>query len=170
MAGSIDVDEFRRIMGLFTTGVTVVTTCYEDILHGMTANAFASVSLDPLLVLVCVDREAGLHSLLPESKRFAVTVLSAEQERESLWFASPRRPSGTDQFDDVEWQPSPVNGCPVLTRGVGYLDCRVTEVHEGGDHSIFIGEVLAVGALEGTDPLVYFGGAYRTLAPLDGER
>lgn len=167
MADAIDTDEFRRTLGLFTTGVTVVATCYEDILHGMTANAFASVSLDPLLVLVCVDREAGLHSLLPEAGRFAVTVLSAEQEAESAWFASPRRPAGTDQFDDVEWHPSPVSGCPVLSRGVAYLDCRLTEVHEGGDHSIFIGEVLDLGPLEATEPLVFFGGAYRSLSPLE---
>jgi flavin reductase len=158
-------EEYRSTLGLFATGVTIVTTCHEDMLHGMTANAFASVSIDPFLVLVCVDREAGLHSLLPETGTFAVTVLSAEQQQESIWFASPDRHEGPDQFTDVDWKPAPVSGCPILTRGVAYLDCRVTEVHAGGDHSIFLGEVVDLGTLDGRDPLLFFGGGYRSLAP-----
>jgi flavin reductase len=156
-------EAFRRTVGLFTTGVTVVTTCHEGTLHGMTANAFASVSLDPLLVLVCVDRSAGMHDLLPDSGTFAVSVLAAGQERESVWFASPRRPAGTDQFDAVDWQPAPVGGCPVLTGAVAWLDCRVTEMHAAGDHTIFLGEVVALGTGDGVAPLIYFGGGYRAL-------
>jgi flavin reductase len=164
---AISPDVFRRTVGLFATGVTVVTTCHDGILHGMTANAFASVSLDPLLVLVCVDRQAGMHDLLPTSGRFAVSVLAAGQERESTWFASPRRPAGTDQFDDVDWRPAPASGCPILTGGVAWLDCRVTELHPGGDHSIFLGEVVDLGTGEGVEPLLYFGGGYRALAAAD---
>lgn len=155
---------FRRTVGLFTTGVTVVTTRHDYILHGMTANAFASVSLEPLLVLVCVDRTAGMHGLLPVSETFAVSMLSAEQERESVWFASPRRPAGTDQFDDIDWSSAPVSGCPVLTGAVAWLDCRLTEMHEAGDHTIFLGEVVDLGTGDGADPLIYFGGGYRALA------
>jgi flavin reductase len=165
VARELTPEEYRTTLGLFATGITVVTTCHEDLLHGMTANAFASVSLDPFLVLVCVDREAGMHSLLPETQTFAVTVLSADQEQESIWFASADRHASTDQFKGVSWQPAPVSGCPVLTGGVAFLDCRVTEVHAGGDHSIFIGEVVDLGTLEATEPLLYFGGAYRSLAP-----
>ncbi|MDP9405975.1 MAG: flavin reductase family protein [Actinomycetota bacterium] len=164
MTRIISPEEFRRTIGMFATGVTVVTTAVDDVLHGMTANAFASVSLDPLLVLVCVDRQAGMHGLLPRAASFAVTVLSAEQQAESAFFASPRRPAGRDQFDAVRWQPAPVSGCPVLSDGVAWLDCRVTETHAGGDHSIFLGEVVELGVLRpDADPLLYFAGSYRRL-------
>jgi flavin reductase len=163
MARQIAPEEFRETLGLFATGVTVVTSTYQGILHGMTANAFASVSLEPLLVLVCVDREAGMHELLPLSKTFAVTVLGADQEELSAWFASPRRPAGQDQFDDVDWEPAPVTGSPVLREGLGWADCRVTEIHEGGDHSIFLGEVVDLGLLRHGDPLVFYAGEYHRL-------
>jgi flavin reductase len=163
MTREIPPDEFRQTLGLFATGVTVVATRYEDILHGMTANAFASVSLDPFLVLVCVDKEAGMHELLPRSESFAVTVLGAGQEELSDWFASPRRPTGQDQFDDVAWDPAPVTGCPIICDGLAWADCRVTEVHEGGDHSIFLGEVLDLGMLRAGDPLLFFAGEYHRL-------
>jgi flavin reductase len=166
-ARSVSAEDFRRAMGRFTTGVTVVTTVVDDRLHGMTANAFASVSLDPLLVLVCVDRESGLHDLLPRSKVFAVTVLGSQQEDLSVWFADRDRPSGTAQFEGVHWSPAPVSGCPVLRGGLAFLDCRVTEIHAGGDHSIFLGEVLDVGELEATEPLLYYDGGYHRLAELE---
>src|SRR5687768_3706866 len=98
---------------MFATGVTVVTTNVDGILHGMTANAFASVSLDPLLVLVCVDREAGMHGLLPAAQAFAVTILAAEQEELSAWFASSERPQGEGQFEGVAWDPAPASGSPI---------------------------------------------------------
>lgn len=161
---SVTAQEFRATLGLFATGVTVVTTAYEDILHGMTANAVASVSLDPLLVLVCVDRRAGMHDLMARSGVFAVTVLAHDQEELSRYFASPRRPAGTDQFSGVPWAPGPATTSPVLTDGLGYVDCRVTQVHDGGDHSIFLGEVLELGRLDGSEPLVWFAGSYHRLS------
>lgn len=164
MNREISADEFRRTVGMFATGVTVVSTNVDGVVHGMTANAFASVSLDPLLVLICVDREAGMHALLPEAGAFAATILSAEQEDLSAWFASGDRPAGHDQFGDVAWDPAPVTGSPVLCDGVAYVDCRVTERHEGGDHSIFLAEVVDLGVLRpDADPLLYYGGRYRRL-------
>jgi flavin reductase len=160
----ITPERFRDIMGRFATGVTVVATTHEGVLHGMTANAFSSVSLDPPLVLVCVDLEAGLHELLPQSKTFAVTVLGDDQETDAEWFASPRRPSGRDQFDGVGWRPAPVTGSPVLERGTAFLDCRVTEIHAGGDHSIFLGEVVALGLLREATPLLFYRGRYGSMA------
>jgi flavin reductase len=160
---AIAPEEFRRTIGLFATGVTVVTTVDDGTLHGMTANAFASVSLDPLLVLVCVDRAAGLHERLPRSEQFAVTVLSAGQERESVWFADPGRPTGSAMFAEVAWRPAPVSGSPVLDAGLAYVDCRVTAIHEGGDHSIFVGEVVDLGRLRGEQPLIWYAGRYRGL-------
>lgn len=165
MAFEIPSEEFREIAGLFATGVTVVATTHHDMLHGMTANAFASVSLDPLLVLVCVDRDAGLHDLLATSKTFAVTILAEDQIQDAIWFASPRRPSGRDQFDGVLWRPGPATGSPVLAEGIAFLDCRLAEIHEGGDHSIFLGEVLDLGLLRPAEPLLFYAGRYRRLDP-----
>lgn len=157
--------DFRRALGQFVTGVTIATTVRDGVRHGMTVNAFASLSLDPLLVLVCVDHAAGMHDLLVGSGMFAVTVLAEEQEHLSAWFASAERPKGTEQFDGVAWRPAPVTGCPVLEGGLAYVDCHVHGVYAGGDHSIFVGAVVAVGDLEGARPLVFFEGGYRRLAP-----
>lgn len=163
MSAAVSPQEFRSAVGLFATGVTVVTTTVDDVPHGMTANAFASVSLDPLLVLVCVDRRATMHGLLERSGAFAVTLLSRGQEPLSAWFASPQRPSGAEQFEGVPWAPGPATASPVLTEGLAFVDCRVREVLAGGDHSIFLGEVLELGHLGSTDPLVWFAGGYHRL-------
>lgn len=165
MPRELSPDEFRRTLSSFATGVTVVTTTVGGILHGMTANAFASVSLDPLLVLVCVDRTAGMHELLPRARAFAVTVLAADQIELSVWFASRRRPSGQDQFSGIGWHPAPVTGCPVLSGGLAFVDCRLTTVHDGGDHSIFLGRVVELGGLrQDARPLIWYGGGYHRLA------
>lgn len=168
MPRSVTPEDFRRTLGTFATGITVVSATADGVLHGMTANAFSSVSLDPPLVLVCVGHNAGLHDLVLEAaKAFAVTMLAADQERESVWFASARRPSGREQFEDVPWWPAPVSGSPVLERGIAWLDCRLHDAHEGGDHSIFVGEVLDVGTLRDADPLLYYRGRYRRLPALE---
>jgi flavin reductase len=161
----VSPDEFRRTLSSFATGVTVVTTTMGGVLHGMTANAFASVSLDPLLVLVCVDRTAGMHELLSKARVFAVTVLTADQSELSAWFASPRRPSGRDQFRGIGWHPAPVTGCPVLSEGLAFVDCHLTAVHDGGDHSIFLGQVVDLGSLKpGAEPLIWYESTYHRLA------
>ena len=164
MTRDISPQEFRRTVGMFATGVTVVTTNVGGIVHGMTANAFASVSLDPLLVLVCVDRAASMHGLLPQAEGFAVTILSAQQQELSAWFASGQRPAGQDQFEGIAWQAAPVTASPVLSDGVAFVDCLVHERHEGGDHSIFLGRVVDLAPLrEDVDPLLFYAGAYRRL-------
>lgn len=168
MSESVTSEEFRRTLATFATGVTVVTATLDDVLHGMTANAFCSVSLDPPLVLVCVAHEAGLHDFLLGAKAFGVTVLAADQEADSAWFASARRPSGHDQFDRVAWWPAPVSGSPILERGIAWLDCRLHEAYAGGDHSIVVGEVVDLGLLREAEPLVYYRSSYRDLAPPQG--
>lgn len=171
----VTAEAFRRTLASFATGVTVVTTAVEGVLHGMTANAFTSVSLDPLLVLVCVNRKAGMHALLSRTGAFAVTMLAADQVELSRWFATSRRPGGVDQFHGVAWHPAPVTGCPVLSEGLAFLDCYVADVHSGGDHSIFLGEVADLGRLGETPgatngdtparrPLIWYGGGYHRLA------
>lgn len=155
---------FRQVVGRFATGVTVVTTRSDGVPHGMTVNAFASVSLDPLLILVCVDRSASLHPMLAASGVFAVTVLGGGQERESMFFASPERPGGRDQFAGIAWHDAPVTGSPVLSGGLAYLDCRLVEVLPGGDHSVFLAEVVDAGTLRDGDPLVFYQSRYRRLS------
>jgi flavin reductase (DIM6/NTAB) family NADH-FMN oxidoreductase RutF len=106
--------QFRDTVGMFTTGITVVTAVSARLGHGMTANAFASVSLDPLLVLVCVVRDALMHKVLEESGRFAVSVLAADQEDLARYFSDSGRPGGLAQFVPVGWRPGPVTGAPLL--------------------------------------------------------
>ena len=147
----------RRIMGRFATGVTVVTTRHGDTLGGMTANAVVSLSLEPPLVLVAVDRRAQLHPLLLESKCFAVNILSAAQEQLSRRFAT----GGPKEFSDLALSES-VTGAPILAEALGHVECRLVEVLSGGDHDMFIGEIVAGDSREGR-PLLFFAGKYAQL-------
>jgi flavin reductase (DIM6/NTAB) family NADH-FMN oxidoreductase RutF len=148
----------RRIMGRFATGVTVITT--RDAAGnyaGMTANAVASLSLDPPLVLVAVDRRAQTHLHLTHSRCFAMNVLRADQEHLSRRFAQP----GPKDFSDIPVTTA-VTGAPVMTEALAWVDCRVTDILAGGDHDIFLGEIHAGDAREG-QPLLYYTGKYRRL-------
>ncbi len=149
-------DELRQALRRWPTGITVVATELDGDLHGMTANSFTSVSLEPPLVLVCVDHTAYLNRLLPRSERFTATMLAADQEDLSAWFASARPEHG--EFDEVDWKPAPVTGCPVLTAGLAYVDCVVNDVYTAGDHD---------GLLRDADPLLYVQGRYNTISPRD---
>lgn len=161
----IDAPAFRRAMGALTTGVTVVTTASDDgEMHGMTASAVASLSLDPFLVLVCVRRGTVFDRLVRRIGTFGITVLSEAQREHSGWFASRTRPRGPAQFEPFPWRPGPATGSPLLEGGLTYLDCRLADVHDGGDHVIVLGEVLALGELGGAGPLLHYEGGYRALA------
>jgi flavin reductase (DIM6/NTAB) family NADH-FMN oxidoreductase RutF len=149
----------RRIFGRFATGVTVVTTRRGEQWHGMTANAVTSLSLDPPLVLVAVDRRAGMHAALHEGQCFALSILDHTHEHLSRRFAT----SGPKEFGDLATTTA-VTGCPILTDALGWVDCRITQVLPGGDHDIFIGEILAGGHKEEGRPLLFFAGKYHKLA------
>jgi flavin reductase len=156
--------EFRDSVGMFTTGITVVTARSERFGHGMTANAFASVSLDPLLVLVCVVKDAMMHKVLDEVGRFAVSVLAGDQEDLARYFSDSGRPTGMAQFLPVAWRPGPVTGAPLLEGALAWLECDVEAAYDGGDHSVFLGRARWVDrSPDGRDPLLYFGGDYRRL-------
>lgn len=159
----LTAETLRRVAGRFATGVTVVTTAGNGTVHGMTANGFATVSLEPLLVLVSVDRRAGMHGLLDQTGVFAVSVLAADQEQVSRWFASPRRGTGPGQFSDVACAPAPATGSPVLRGALAWFDCSVSAAHEAGDHTLFLGRVEAMNMLEDAGALVFLGGAYHRL-------
>lgn len=154
----IDQQELRRVLGHFAAGVTVVTTVSGDGRpYGLTATAFTSVSLEPPLVLVCVDKHSESHPHFHASGVFAVNFLGVDHEHLSRRFAV----SGGEKFKDLAFRFG-VTGAPVLTEALGYLECRTVEVFEGGDHSIFLGKVEAADAHEG-EPLIHFRGTYRQI-------
>lgn len=154
--------DFRKTLGAFATGVTVVTTSGESHAYGMTANAFSSLSLDPPLVLVCVRSGAeGMEQLLG-NQVFAINILSAHQEPISRYFASKNRPRGRDAFRDVAHRVH-VTGSPIIDEVAASMDCRLYSVQEAGDHHIFIGEVLSVEVSDDAEPLVFHGGRYRAV-------
>jgi flavin reductase (DIM6/NTAB) family NADH-FMN oxidoreductase RutF len=159
---SVTQAEFRRAMGCFATGVTVITVDYEGDVHGMTANAFTSVSLDPLLVLVCVDHKARTHAHLHSKKRFGVNVLAENQRNISQYYA---RPGDTHQRAEQEAGARfdrTAHGTPVLYGALAYLECRLHTAQDAGDHTIFIAEVEDVVVREG-DPLLFYRGNYRAI-------
>ena len=154
----IEKSELRRVMGHFATGVTVITTRDgKGNLSGLTANAVTSVSLDPPLVLICVDKGADCYGCFEESQVFVVNVLAEDQEDVSRRFAT----KGADKFEGVGYRLNE-DGCAVLNGAVAHLDCRIVSRHDGGDHTIYVAEVDAADAGE-NPPLLFFRGGYRKL-------
>jgi flavin reductase (DIM6/NTAB) family NADH-FMN oxidoreductase RutF len=164
---SIDQAQFRQALGSFATGVTVITVDYDGQVRGMTANAFTSVSLDPLLILVCVDHKARTHAHLHARKRFGINVLAENQRAISEYYA---RSTATHEnaeseagarFDRTE------HGTPVLHGALAYLECRLHTAQDAGDHTIFIAEVEDVVVRQG-EPLLYFRGKYHKIGEQSG--
>ncbi|MGH3756269.1 flavin reductase family protein [Actinophytocola sp.] len=153
-----DARALRDVMSQFATGITVLTARGEKA-HGMTANAFTSVSLDPPMVLCCVGRTARMHDAIVESQHFGVSVLSTEQEDVARYFAGKGRPAGMAQFDQVDWFPGRHTGVPLLAGSLAWLECDVTETYGGGDHSIFLGTVHSA-SRGGGRPLLFLGGGF----------
>ena len=151
-------DDFRHAMGRFATGVTLITTHLDDELHGMTANAVTSLSLDPMMVLVCVDKTADTHDILSKAGVFAVNILNRSQAHLSNRFAK-KEFDGAHGLDEVP-HGFAVTGSPIIEGAIAYLDCRTAMEHHGGDHTIFIGEVLEVKELSEDAPLVFYRGKY----------
>lgn len=151
-------DEFRRAMSRFATGVTVITTRLGNEVHGMTANAITSVSLDPMLILICVDRAADTHDILAQSGCFAVNILDRDQEEISRALATKKgeRPTKLDGIGHSFG----VTGAPLLDGSLAQLDCLTVQQYEGGDHTIFVGEVVDAKESGDGEPLVFYGGHY----------
>ena len=164
---SVPQADFRKALGSFATGVTVITVDYEGEVHGMTANAFTSVSLDPQLILVCVDHRARTHTQLHAKKRFGVNVLAANQQRISEYYASPAREHAkAETIADARFDRTQ-HGTPVLRGALAYLECKLHTAQDAGDHTIFIAEVEEVVVRQG-NPLLYFRGTYRALEDAKG--
>lgn len=152
--------EFRRAMGCFATGVTIITVDLDGEVHGMTANAFASVSLDPMLVLVCVDHTTRTHAHLHAKKRFGINVLCQDQRAISEYYARPERTHENAEAEAGARFERTKHGTPVLQGSLAYLECRLDSAQVAGDHTIFIAEVEDVVVREG-QPLLFFRGKYR---------
>jgi flavin reductase (DIM6/NTAB) family NADH-FMN oxidoreductase RutF len=156
---TITPEEFRLALSHFATGVTVVTVDHDHP-HGMTASAFASVSLEPPLVLVCLDKASRTRELLLEKGSFAINVLSSAQEDVSRAFSK----RGTKPFDSLSHHAGET-GNPLLDGAIAWLECNVHEVVEMGDHDIVVGEVVCADSATGA-PLLYFDQGYRELRDL----
>ncbi len=155
--------EFRKALGHFTTGVTVVTVEREPgKIHGMTANSFTSVSLDPMLILVCVDQRAKMLRLLQKKKRFGISVLKQNQQAVSEYFAKREHSVEAEQRLGIHMRRT-LGGVLVIDGALLQMSCKVIASHLAGDHTIFIGEVQDAEMNEG-EPLVYFRGEYRKIA------
>ena len=163
LPGPVDPDAFRRVAGRFATGVTIVTTRLDDVDHAMTANAFTTVSLEPLLVLVCVEREARFHDAIVATGLWGVSVLEEAARTASEWFATRGRPLH-GQLDRFPHHRGSAVGAPLLDASVATLECATRDVYDGGDHSIVLGEVVGLGSPrpEGR-PLLYYRGSYHRL-------
>jgi flavin reductase (DIM6/NTAB) family NADH-FMN oxidoreductase RutF len=156
---SPDSSDFRRAMGAFPTGVAIVTARDEagDPV-GLTVNSLTSVSLDPVLLLICLDHGAESHGAIVGGGRFAVNLLPRSAEQVSNRFASRNREG---RWAGLEWEPG-ATGSPLLADAVAHFDCVVHQTHEAGDHTIVVGRVVTCAAREG-DPLVYHRGRYAAL-------
>lgn len=155
--------EFRKALGQFSTGVTVVTVEPEPgRVQGMTANSFTSVSLDPMLILVCVDQRAKILPFLQKKKRFGVSVLKSGQQAVSEYFARGVHSAEAEERLAIHFMKMP-GGIPVLENALLQLSCRVVTSHPAGDHTIFVGEVETAAIDEG-EPLLFFRGEYRKVA------
>jgi flavin reductase (DIM6/NTAB) family NADH-FMN oxidoreductase RutF len=156
-------DDFRRVLGHFATGVTILTTTDAEARPtGLTVSAFCSVSLDPPQILVCVDHKSQSYPALRDGTSFAVNILGSEHESVSRRFATTR----LDKFDGVAWSRGTL-GVPLIEGALAHLECRTVSRHVEGDHTILVGRVEEARNGAG-EPLLYFRGKYGRLAPTPG--
>lgn len=154
----IERNALRQVMGHFATGVTVITTVSaEGELHGLTANAFTSVSLDPPLLLISIDKKAESYPHFEASKIFTVNILAENQEALSRKFAV----SGGKKFEGVAYRLG-ANGAPILDGALSYIECVLHTAYDGGDHTLYLGAIQQAEITEGK-PLLFFRGGYRSL-------
>jgi flavin reductase (DIM6/NTAB) family NADH-FMN oxidoreductase RutF len=156
---SIEPTEFRRVLGHFASGVTVITTQHQNQLHGTTVSSFCSLSLNPPLILVCLDLKATIHDLIIASEVFGVNILAEHSEATSRHFARHT----SEKFSEVKYNLGQF-GVPLLADALATLECRVVEHYPGGDHSIFVGQVVAIHAQSHAQPLLYFRSKYNHLS------
>ena len=150
---ALDPEDFKAVMGQWPSGVTVVTTVDEDGPTGMTASSFSSVSLAPPLISICIAKHLPTHARLQKAGVFAVNILSKDQINDGLRFAGMLK-DVTDRFEGIDTHTAET-GCPLLSDSLGWVDCTIWAQHDGGDHTIFVGEVQAAGVDKTAAPLLY---------------
>jgi 3-hydroxy-9,10-secoandrosta-1,3,5(10)-triene-9,17-dione monooxygenase reductase component len=151
----ITPEHYRTTLGHFCSGVTVVTAAASDGPAGMTAQSFCALSLDPPLILVCPGKSSTSWPRIESAGSFCVNVLAEDQEELCRTFAT----KGTDKFAGVGWSPGPFTGAPVLAGGLAWMECRMEQLHDAGDHAIVVGRVLDLQSRDGR-PLLFFRGGY----------
>ncbi|MFI9008102.1 flavin reductase family protein [Actinosynnema sp. NPDC053489] len=161
-APTMEETSLRDAMSLFATGVTVLTVGGEHV-HGMTANAFSSVSLDPPLVLACIAHSAVMHEAIATTKRFGVSIMGADQQATAKYFADKRRPLGAEQFDAVDWVEGRHSGAPLLNGSLAWIECELVQSYAGGDHTIFVGRVLSASRGADAPALLFYSSAFHRI-------
>jgi flavin reductase (DIM6/NTAB) family NADH-FMN oxidoreductase RutF len=149
-------------MSHFASGVTIMTTTAAGRMHGMTVSAFASQSLDPLLILVSVERSTTMHTLVMESRAFAINILGEQAEGTARFFADNARLSAPE-FEEGAYHLG-LSGSPILEEATAYLEATLDRTLEAGDHTIMVGRVIALQVVRDTAPLIYYRSGYRGLA------
>jgi flavin reductase len=165
-AGAFSADQqvaLRAVHSRFATGVTVVAARAGPLLSGMTANAIASISIDPPLLMASISRKSETHTAIVGSHSFAASVLAADQRELADCFAQATTAGKLRRFCDAPWHEAET-GSPILDGAIAYFDCRLVATHPGGDHSMFVGEIVAAGYEEGAEPLIWYGSRYRQLS------
>jgi len=151
----ISTEHYRATLGHFCSGLTVVTAVASDGPAGMTCQSFCALSLDPPLILVCPGKSSTSWPRIESAGTFCVNVLAEDQEELCRTFAT----KGTDKFAGVGWSPGPFTGAPVLAGGLAWMECRMEQLHDGGDHAIVVGRVLDLQSRDGR-PLLFYRGGY----------
>lgn len=161
---SFDADKFRQTMRLWATGVTIVAAKQGDLLRGITVSSFTSVTLEPPLILVCVQKKTDVAQVIADSGAFAVSMLGEGQEAISNQFAGFGLSDGDDRFAGIPIHYA-TTGSPIVKEAMGWLDCRVYEIYDGHTHQVFIGEVVEASGQSEADlgPLLYYNRDYRRL-------
>jgi flavin reductase (DIM6/NTAB) family NADH-FMN oxidoreductase RutF len=158
---AVDAQLFKETLAHWASGVTVVTTLHEENPVGITASSFSSVSLNPPQILICVNKKLFTHGAIEATKTFAVNILGEEHLDWGKRFAG-LVPEIEDRFADIETK-SAATGCPIFLDALAWVDCRVVHDYDGGDHTVFIGEVLAAGSRAEGKPLMYYYRNWRSM-------
>jgi len=152
---SVDVEHFKSALSSFATGVTLATTAVGSELHGVTANAVMSVSLDPPLTALCIQQGTRMHSVLQRSDNYALSILAAEQEEAARYFADSSQAHGSIAFRLFSTHPGPT-GAPLLDAALAHVDCKIVDIYPAGDHTLYLGRVVYAASRSDGEPLLYY--------------
>ncbi len=158
----VDPEDFKKALASWATGVTVLTSAHEGLTYGITATSFSTLSMDPLLVLVCIQKGNHLEQMVPASGKFAVSILASDQEAISNYFAISGRDPEPELADFETFVEH--TGCPIVKGAMGHLDCELESILPGGDHVIALGRVVGAGNDPEKEPLLYFRRGYYGLS------